>query len=303
MKLLCLSDCHLSSNNPIGRKDDVLETSLRKMNYVLECAKKEKAVIIQAADFLDSSRSWILHSRLIDLFEKYKEIEIFTIYGQHDMYMHSDESKPATSLGVLIKTGYIHELDSMPININRDIHLYGCSFGEEVPIPKYNNVDNILVIHSPIASVPLFKSQQYIPAMSFLKSHEKYKLILCGDIHQKFFFEYKGRYILNTGSMMRLEATKYNFTHKPCFAIFDTVKDEVSWIEIPCSPVDEILSRKHIEDKDRSNDMLNEFVKTIKNTEFKGIDFHQNLNQYFLENKIRKEVRQAIREVARGEVK
>ncbi len=133
-----LSDCHLTSSNSIGRLDDVFEAGISKFSFVLEYASKNDCLILQAGDFLDSSRSWMLHSRLVGLFKKYPKVQIFIVRGQHDFYMYSEKSKDATSLGVFVQLGYLHELDEVPINITREIHLYGCSWGQKIPVPRYN---------------------------------------------------------------------------------------------------------------------------------------------------------------------
>ncbi len=298
-----LSDCHLTSSNSIGRLDDVFEAGISKFSFVLEYASKNDCLILQAGDFLDSSRSWMLHSRLVGLFKKYPKVQIFIVRGQHDFYMYSEKSKDATSLGVFVQLGYLHELDEVPINITREIHLYGCSWGQKIPVPRYNKkeISNILVIHAPILATIQFKGQNYIKALSFLEKNKDYDLILCGDIHQKFFFEKEGRYILNTGPMLRLEANFYNLKHHPCFAVLDLEKWKVKWVEIPCSSADGVLSRKHIESRDESQNMLDEFVHVVNNAEFKGVDFFQNLNDYMMKNRVRKEVRQVIEEIRRKE--
>lgn len=296
MKLVLLSDCHLSATNPIGRLDDILETSLRKMEFVLNYAEENKATILQAADFLDTSRSWTLHSKLLALFNKHKRVKIYLIYGQHDMYMRSEESKYATSLGAFIEAGYLDILSDNPIQIG-GMDVYGCSYGKEIPKVVSTRNFNVLVIHADIGDKPLYAGHKFTHAEKFLEKNKDYDLILTGDIHQKFLFRIKDRYIINTGPMVRLEATKYNIRHIPCFAVFDSNIDKIKWVEIPHEDYEEVFSRKHIEDKNRNENVLNEFIDKIKNANFQSVDFFSNLEKYLKENKVSKEVVDSIKSI------
>lgn len=297
MKIILLSDCHLSSSNPIGRLDDVLETSLRKMEFILNYAKEKKIkIVLQAGDFLDTSRSWILHSSLVDIFNEYKESKIFTCYGQHDTYMNSEESKLSTSLGIFIKSGYLNLLGEKPYSIEEEnINIYGCSWGQKIPVPQKSNGQNILVIHESITFSPLFKGHQYLDAKDFLRKEKDYHLILCGDIHRQFFFGSKDRMILNLGPLLRLDVSRYSLEHKPCFAVLDTDKWDVSFVNVPHEPAEEIMSRKHIEDREKTSGKLDEFIQTIKASEFQGVDFLKNLENFMEEKKIREAVKKEIR--------
>ena len=298
--IVLLSDCHLVSSNvnPVGRLDDAQEAGLKKIEYILDWASKNRCDILQAGDFLDSSRSWILHSKLLSLFNKYDNVKIFTVFGQHDLYMRSEEYKAATSLGALIESDYLTVLDEKPYLYLLGARIYGCSYGKEIPKPIDGSRKNILVIHKEILDEPLFKGMSYTDCYEFLKRQKDYSLILCGDIHQKFFGKNdKGpitRYILNTGPLLRLEATKYNFQHQPCFAALDIENWKIKWFDIPCSLAEDVLSRKHLENKVNSSNAFDQFIKKVKGTEFFGVDFMKNLDVYFKNNKIDEKVKQEI---------
>ena len=70
MKLILLSDVHLSSKTPIGRLDDYRKTCLRKFEYVLKYAQKLNAQIVQAGDLFDKPRDWFILLDLIKLLMK-----------------------------------------------------------------------------------------------------------------------------------------------------------------------------------------------------------------------------------------
>ncbi len=157
MKFVLLSDVHLLYDNPIARKDIARETQLEKILFVLKYASSIKAVILQAGDMFDKPRSWRVLSSIIPILTDYK-VPIYSVFGQHDMYLYSEENKNATSLGVLASTGYVKLLDHYVYSFYEaekatTINIYGCSYGQEVPVPsakKSRGKRNILVIHRPI---------------------------------------------------------------------------------------------------------------------------------------------------------
>ena len=89
MKLVLLSDLHITSVIPIARKDDVLKTGLKKLEYVLKYASRHNAAILQAGDFCNKARDWVVLFELSKLLSKY-QVPIYAIQGQHDYYYRSN---------------------------------------------------------------------------------------------------------------------------------------------------------------------------------------------------------------------
>lgn len=293
MKLVLLSDTHLLWDKPISRLDDTKVTQFVKLKFIFDYAQKEDAKIIIAGDIFNKPRSWNLLPEVTTFLKKYN-LSIFVIFGQHDVYMYSQESKDKTNLGVLAKAGLVKILNSQPVFImsglmseGKQSDLYGTSYGQEIPIIKNKDHFNILVIHAPIAEKALWPGQNYMDSLTFLKEHE-FNLICCGDIHQKFIKEYEGRYIINSGPLLRKEASLYNFTHRPGFFIFDTDKpDPPEFIEVPQASAEEILSRNHLEYEKESVSILSEFIDSISNSTIEeGVDFVENLWKFTKANNI-----------------
>lgn len=295
MKFVLLSDLHLSSKNPVARLDDVKVTQMEKLRYVLEWALENEAVILQAGDFFDSPRSWYLLSEVMDLLTDYN-IDIFTVFGQHDTYFYSEDSRDSTNMGLLKKAGLIDLLGRKAAR-NRFVGLYGASWGEEIPeVDKISDI-NVLVIHASISDEALFLGHEFTPAKKFLRDHSDFDLILCGDIHRHFVVESGGRYLVNTGPMVRRTADRYNFSHKPCFYVYDTNDKALEKHIIPCEPAEKVLSRDHIEMREDSELMLEEFVSSVDNTGIDEVSFEENLKKFVQGNEIDQEVIYAITEV------
>jgi len=294
VKFLHISDTHLLFDSPQARLDDTHKTGLEKFEYVLNWAKANNAMILHSADFFDKRRSWYLLPEIVTLLKKY-EVPILAVFGQHDQYMRSMVTRHATMLGILEQAGEIEILGDVSIGVGKGKmwHFWGAGYGEEIPTPTVGFGEcNILVIHAPIAVEPLWPGHNYIDAEEFLAEHEEFDMILCGDIHRRFSIRnMEGRWILNTGPMIRRRAVDYNFQHTPGFWVIDTEKENrpnhrVSWEEIPHLLAEKILSRDHIEREEDSEEILQEFVNAVDSDFDAGVDFDDNLERFLVANDI-----------------
>jgi len=302
MKAILLSDGHLLWEKPVSRIDDVKSVQFIKWGFVLEYAHINKCIILQAGDFFNRPRSWYLLPEVMKLLKKHREVPIYCVFGQHDTYMYSEKTREATSLGIVEIADMVHVLGNKPV-LENGVDLYGCSYGQEVPKVKKDRtrIPAILVIHAPIAEKALWPGQQYMDATDFIKKHEEFDVILCGDIHQSFRLRYKGRWIVNTGPLIRREATLYNFAHRPGFFVYDSVDESMAWMEIPHRPAEEVLSRMHLEYEKEGESILNEFIASISSADIdEGADFIDNLWKFVKKNKIKRSVTDLLAEVVDG---
>ena len=292
MKLVLLSDVHLSWDNPIARKDNLFETQFKKLNFVFDWATDNNANILQAGDLFHRPRSWYLLPVMID-FLKNHSAKLHCVFGQHDTYLYSEDIRKTTSLGILAKLGLVDILDMHLIN-EEGVLIVGCSYGKKIPeIEDFGESDpycKILVIHAPISDAPLYPGHELTYARNFLRLHNEYDLILCGDIHKAFIYGSKGRYIVNTGPMLRRECNEYNFKHKPHFLVYDTKTKTLEDVTIPHEPADKVLTREHIERVDFNDLMLQDFIKSVETGEVKSASFTDNLRIFIEKNDLTEEV-------------
>jgi len=218
------------------------------------------------------------------------------------MYMRS-ESTEGTCLGLLVKWDRIKLLDDHPTYVVPSVPFYGCSYGDEVPVPWDTKVRNVLVVHMPISDAPLWPGQEYTNAAWFLGEYRYYTGVLCGDIHKKFIFknEASKRWIANTGPLLRKEASVEMFEHHPCFFIYDVTKGSITEHEIPHRPAAEVLSREHLERKTKDTQMLDEFVAAVQHLSDeqpdKRLTFSDNLTAVIKANRIPKRIVAILDEV------
>ena len=301
MKILLLSDLHLVVDNPVARLDDLTETQWDKLDWVYEYAKKNGVeLVLQAGDLTHTKRSWSLLNRLTDFFSFYDDIPTWIVKGQHDSYFH-DLDNNKTTTGILLSARLLTLLDKNGWS-SKGVTVYGASYGEEVPFDLRASDYNILVIHAPIAEKGI-PGVNYIDALQFLKEHDEYDLILCGDIHEKFLIKHKGRVICNTGPMLRIEATKYMLNHRPCFFVFDTdKKNMIEEVLIPTAPGKLVLSRDHIEKQKQRQDEFNDFIERVKDASgVSSVDFLENLNLIMKKNKTPLPVKRIVEKYMEGE--
>lgn len=299
MKFILMSDLHLVAKNPQARKDDLVEIQFEKLKFILNYAKENEAPILQAGDFFNVPRSWALLPRVIDLLKKYK-VDIYCVFGQHDTYFYNEETRERTNLGILEKTGLVHILDEEDMCFEDRVCVYGASFGKELPdiLIASSEEINIGVIHAPIAERAIYPGQNYIDAKTYLKNNQFYDLILCGDIHRSFYLQDENkRRIVNTGPVLRKEASEYNMKFTPNFIVYDSSKKSIQKILIPCKDSELVLDRTHIEKEDSFEDMMDSFVNEM-NTEtvVSGASFPENLASFIRTNPINENVRKIISE-------
>jgi len=304
MKLLLLSDIHLSTETPMSRIDDFEKTQWDKLTYVFQRALQEDAVIVQAGDLCHQARNWKMCHRLAAFLSIWK-VPFYMVRGQHDTYMRS-ETSPSVVL-VLAKVGLVRLLDRSTVvsveglgDKHPKIALVGVEFGKNPPLPTPKTGPRILIIHAPIADIPIPGMPEFVDAKKFADKHREYDLILCGDIHRHFCFQTKHNIILNTGPMVRREATEYNFSHQPCFYLYDTDSGELRKEIIPHAPAEQVMERKHLEMAKETEGMMVDFIARVRKTmeeESPGVDVNANFKRIMAKMDLPKTTKELILEV------
>jgi len=295
LNLILLSDLHLTSINPVGRKDNVLTTGLEKLEYVLNYAvDHEVRFILQAGDFCDKSRDWNLLSKLHRLLDAYK-VPILCVSGQHDYYYRSSETDNASTMGILHQSGLVAILREPKEIYDPSRIVYPVSWGNKIPVPKKNNLLNILLAHVPIAQQKVYPTQKVTTKRKFNQLLKTWDLMLLGDIHRYLLISQGNRHIVNTGSMMRLESTEYNMTHQPCFYLYNIHSKKLKKEIIPHKPADEILHTHYI--KPETEDDYNE-KKLNKLAREMAIRFKDDPNKLKIRKILEsKKVRKAVKKI------
>ena len=313
MKIVCLGDLHLLWDKPIARRDDAHQVQKKKVKFVMDWAMRHRAIVIQPGDFFDTARSWHLTSAYSSFFSRYKHhdgVSVNAIFGQHDTYMYSERTRNATGLGVLIANDLVNLLNDEPTGFD-GVHVYGASFGQDIPEVRDKDKLNVLAVHKMIVDEKLWPDQEdYIYAEDFLEEYMDYDLIICGDCHRRYNFMRKGRIILNSGPLFRKEADDYNLNKaRPGFYIYDTDDRNLDFVEVPHEPADKVLSRAHLDRQEEANEAMEEFINSINFTEVgeknknKNVDFISNLVGFLERNEMEQGVKDILSELMDEEIK
>jgi predicted phosphodiesterase len=224
---------------------------------------------------------------------------LYTIFGQHDLRFHSS-NRENTPLAVLeaAEACYICQEDPYIVDWpdeNRLVYIYGANWGEEIPPVRRTNGIHILLIHKLILEDTEGWEQNYISVDNMFRFC-KHDVIVCGDNHQSFMREKKGRLLFNCGSLMRNRIDQKE--HKPVVYIVDTSDMSYEAHYIPIKPFDEVMNVERAEKRKARNEELESFVNKLSgDTQIEGLDFLRNLEAYMTEKEVPANVKEFIEEM------
>lgn len=281
MKFLLCGDFHLRTTTPENRVDDFPLVQKNKIEQILKIAQENKCqYILQPGDFTDTPRpSFSLIEDYVSLFKKYNigdTIKILHVYGQHDCRYRIKE-RTATKLFNFL--GYLQEIVGL-YKLSEDIHLYGASWGDEIPIIEDSDKFNILLIHKTILDKKPIWQEDCLLSDKVFKKYE-YDIVICGDYHLPSLYQYKDQTIVNAGCLVRKTVSEVGI--KPSVYILDIDEKDLTYsldkIELIYEPADKVfrieaLNRETV----KENAKLQEFIESIKNNEISSsLDFKKNL--------------------------
>jgi len=300
MNFILLSDVHATSLQPRGRKDDYAETVMNKLDYVYSFAERKKAVVLQAGDYVDRPRDWLMLPRLISLLKTYESVKTYMVIGQHDMYMRTrtTEDFRSTTIGLLQEMELVNIVRTATVG---GVGISGAGWEEDEVVPKIaanaTHKKRILIIHAPI-SMNKETGISTLGAKTFAKKHLAFDVILCGDIHKSFFYHTEGTTIVNTGPLVRKEATRYNMLHEPHFYLYDSRTGKFQKKMVPCEESKDVISRDHIDREAEINGIMNQFMEAVEaTTGVNSSDVLVNLYMYMKRIKVSKEVKFIIERI------
>ena len=281
------ADLHIRADIPMCRTDDYLKAQFDKLEFIFELCKEDDCPLLVAGDIGNKSQwpNWLLEVT-IKIINKY-EIEIICIPGQHDLPEHRLDYWEKSGCGVLHRAKVI-EMLAEPILYHNIFRLFPFGYGSE--ILHWEAIDKIPILamshQMVIENKPLWPGQEAPKGNTLLKKFPEYDLILTGDNHNPFVTEYKGRLLVNPGSMMRMTANQIN--HKP--RVYKWYAD-TNMVEAVYLPTEEnVISRIHIESKEERDERMEAFVSRMQDDFAIELSFENNLEEYFKVNRTKKAI-------------
>lgn len=242
-KLLFFSDCHFRNKTPLNRTDDILETALGKMEFILRFAKEHECILICGGDFWQTpSQPDFVAARVAELFEKYK-ITTYFLIGNHDCIGGNIDSCKDNKLGLFQYYSWFKFLVTNPIE-TEDVFVEGHDFSRELECPEHVPCSDIktkkvrvVIIHSMITDDSGVVVDGKSKTVNWCSIQTAADIVMTGHYHPGFEVKQNalGTYFVNPGSMVRLEASKIEMERKPKFALIKIDKGEINieLIEIP----------------------------------------------------------------------
>jgi len=274
------ADWHLQEKTPVARTDNFWETQWRKIDFISELQKEHDCPVLHSGDLFDywKPSPMFLSESTLRLPDKF-----YSVIGNHDMPQHNLELQN--------KSGIYN------LWINRKIDLlHCCHFGQKPE--QFDNESSLIISDKKILvwHVMTYKNEAPFPgceesqAKKLLKKYPDYDLIVTGDNHTPFIEEYKGRLLVNPGSIFRLTAGQIE--HKPRVYLWYADANTVEPVYIPIE--ENVISREHLDIIEQRNERINQFVNALK-TDWKiGLSFEENLERIKNKNKIEDDIMQII---------
>lgn len=305
--LLFTADLHLRDSQPKCRTDDFVTAQWKKFKTILDLCQKHNAFWVDAGDFFHKAQPSLSLLEAVIFFlrvNKKGDMPVLaTVAGNHDLPAHNMERLNESGLGVLATARFVNILNDVPfvvpMRLQPNVLLYGCSYGEEIPKTVESDMNHVLVYHGMVYPT----SEDVIPqnpgptGFDMLEQNPGYRVILTGHNHTYFHCKERHRYLYNPGSMTRQTADQIE--HFPYVHLWNARTDNAKetknqMIKLPYEIG--VISREHIEQQQQKDEELNAFVEHLQNVEDVSLSFEDNVEKVMAEVKPNKLTKQRVKE-------
>ena len=287
------SDWHIRADTPRGRTDNYLEAQFDKIEHIIDLSDKLNIPILIAGDLGDKPKwpDWLI-KRFMDILLKNSTYrDIFVIPGQHDLLNHKLKLWGKHGIGVLDEARAIDVICDEIVGLGNGIGIHGFPYGIGINGYVENQHDySIAMSHQMVIDTPLWLGQEATKGIELLKKFPEYNIILTGDNHKTFTASYKGRHLVNPGSLMRMTIAQMD--HKPCvFIWYDDNSIEQHFLPIS----EDVLTEEHIKPKEEYDARMDAYINQLNTSYEISLSFENNAEIHFKENKTRKPVQDKVR--------
>lgn len=284
--LILTADWHLREDTPPCRTDNFWESQWTKVLQVAALQEELGCPVLHAGDLFHHWKpSPFLISHSIANLPK----QFYTVAGQHDLPQHSLELFHKCGLNTLIQADKVNWIQSAGNwgqgvgtafrSTDRNVN----SLSGAKPLDRQVGVWHHMVWDGKEEPYPGCKEA---PAKQILKDNPEFDLIVTGDNHRPFTYQYKGRLLVNCGCLTRQVADYAN--HRPCVWLWEAKTNTVSPFFLVAQKG--VVSREHIEVKEERDKRLDAFISRLSNEWEVSISFEENLKRFITSNRLRKSV-------------
>ncbi len=301
IKILYLTDTHITGRNPSSRVDDIQETLKKKFTEVGDIANRENVdMIVHGGDLNHTPDvSNKLSGEITEIIKAWNK-KTYVVPGNHDLYGYNINTLPNTKLGLLAKAGTITILDRLhPVKIVTPsgfvIGLEGQEYYEHIDegnpsdyqsMFPVSDVDfSILIVHGMLLDHEFFNGVKHTQIEDIATDAD---VVFAGHYHPGFTeCTVDGTTYCNPGSLLRIENTKENRANVPQVAILEideaTGQFTIKYIKLTCAEAGDVVFKEE-EDVKTYDETLNEFQTKIKGSNFRGVDIVKMVDDYIINN-------------------
>lgn len=280
--ILFIGDPHVASRVPGFRCDAYPETILRKLEWCMEYAAKEKlrtAILGDLFHYPRDNANWLL-SRLISTLADQCPL---AIYGNHDV--HENELSLDDSLSVVAAAGAVELLSPETPWAGSvggvDVKIGGTSWGQKMPV-EFPSDDSLVfwMTHHDV-KVPGYEEQGRIRP----KAIPGIAAIVNGHIHRKLdTVEVDGTSWLTPGNISRVSRSDATQLHQPSVlrVDIDSADWTPTWVEVPHESFDEVFHAAVVSGEEEAAEST--FVRGLAELKARRTESGAGLRQFLDDN-------------------
>ena len=300
-RLIFVIDPHLSDSAGI-RKDDMTETNIDKWEQLFELAKTHNADIFTTGDLTDKTNlKNKLMGKIIDLFNKNKDIKVFTIWGNHDEYQDNRELREESSMSVLLKScENLIECQSADLNSEVLAIDFVDSYKIEEIIGAYAPLPKVMVTHTFYDNEFMGGKNDNITKEQAEKLAELgVQRLICGHDHEPHDIEFvNGMAVHRFGNLIRKNRKSYNSHRQIEVMLYDFETNNYFMLPIKHKPFIEVIKTEKLLDAKREEVEIEDIKELM--IEFEGITTEDKFED-LLNKKLEQET-QNVRSIVRKHI-
>lgn len=283
MRMIITADWHIRNTRPRCRIDeDWIKTQQKALNQIAEICENKNAPLMVVGDIFNSNSDTSFEC--INMVQKLADFigGIYLIAGNHDLPYHSSENIDKSAIGVLLQSENVFKIED---------------YSDDFSAPNFDEERNpmpYMFIHT--LTIPSKDKPEFIDCEtpeSLLKKYPTAKWIFTGDYHKNFVYEKDGRYVINSGCLIRQVSDMKDYQ---CGVYFvDTDKEVIEFI--PIIDDEELVNDEYIIRQDEREERIENFVNKLKDVESVSLDFIDNVEKALLVNKIDEKLKHCIKEL------
>lgn len=318
MKFLFFTDTHIRNTNPQGRKDNFLETVLKKLEEIINIARQNNVnAVIHGGDLFDRPDTPPSLVREVVIRLKKLDVPLYMVAGNHDMYGQNPATIKRTMLGLLDSINIInlinpgHKIFFKKNDIT--VRLTGTHFfynldkedKEGYRVKKEDCDVAIHIVHGMLMDKPYFKTSFFTTIDEIINTEAD--ITLSGHYHTGFGVkQINGKYFVNPGSVVRIDSSLVEISRMPKVTLIEIENDiKIENIVLKTAlPGQDVLDRSKLEEMEFKEKKLSDFIQGINSTfSFKSYDFTTILNEISKKDNLKKEiVEEALKKIEQAQL-